>query len=204
MTLQTFNALLDRWIYAILMIGLMWLGRHIDGTLWDYSLTLQGFTIEECYRLVTGHFMHVGSEHVWQNAEGLALITIIFCTDKAPLKHLFGVTVLAMIAINGLFYFDMSKEAEHYVGYSAILFAIAGYSGVRQISIVPSLGKIFLFLVCLSIGRDVIYYSDSMIAIDAHILGFIVGMIFALFFRPTVDSIPQIDDTASITNWRTK
>lgn len=191
------NVMLDRWIYTALMIGLMGIGHNIDVTVLDYSLTLQGFSIEEGYRLVTGHFMHFGSDHFWLNLAGLVLITVIFFNDKARLKHLLAVTMLAMVVIDGLFYYNMSKTATHYLGYSGILFAIAGYSGIRSVNLRPMLGIPFMCSACALILRDLYYYSDSLLAIDAHITGFIVGIIYALFFQPSVDSIPQLEDTAS-------
>ena len=81
------------------------------------------------YRLVSGHFIHLGWQHYALNMLGLVLGTWLFGPDRAPLEWTIAGVVLAFICGLGLLLF--SPDVRWCVGLSGVLhgFMILGFGG---------------------------------------------------------------------------
>jgi rhomboid family GlyGly-CTERM serine protease len=98
---------------------------------WQYALRYDRDAIAagEVWRLVTGHFVHLGWKHLALNMAGLALGTWLFAPDRSPRAWLLATFVSALACGVGLWLF--SPEVRWCVGLSGVLHGlmVVGFGG---------------------------------------------------------------------------
>jgi rhomboid family GlyGly-CTERM serine protease len=155
---------------------------------YERELIAQG----EWWRLVTGHIVHLGWQHLALNVMGLALMWALFLPDygwRAWLWILLG----SMIAIDAGFFF-IERDVRWYVGLSGVLHGVmaAGtlaYARRRE----PGAWILLPFLVGKLIYEQLVgtmpYSLDSAggpVVVDAHLYGALGAalVVLALRWRP--------------------
>jgi rhomboid family GlyGly-CTERM serine protease len=88
-----------------------------------------GIAAGEVWRIVTGHFVHLGWSHFALNMAGLGLGTWLFGADRSPRQWLIATLVSAMASGAGLWWF--SPSIEWCVGLSGVLHGlmVVGFGG---------------------------------------------------------------------------
>lgn len=155
-------------------------GREILA--WDRSALAQG----ELWRLVTGHFVHLGWSHLGLNLAGLALVTWIAGEAYGLLR--WAIIALTTIAVIDAGFWYLYEELDWYVGLSGLLHGLlaAGLlAGIRKHD------REALVLALLVIGKlgweqtvGPMPGSESgaggAVIVDAHLYGAIGGLLGAL------------------------
>lgn len=145
-----------------------------------------GVSEGELWRLVTGHFAHLGVSHLALNVAGLVLVWFLVGGAYGALQWSF-VAVFAMLSIDLGFWF-LDERLTWYVGMSGLLHALLSAGILRQLREMPvELGVLAALLVAKiayeqiagplpgsreSAGGDVV--------VNAHLYGVIGGALAAL------------------------
>lgn len=152
------------------------------GLAWD-RLALEG---GEYWRLLSGHFVHLGWSHLALNLAGLGLVTWITGSAYSPLRWLV-IAILTIAAIDAGFWY-LYADLDWYVGLSGLLHGllIAGLvAGVRRRD---REAMVLGALVIAKLGWEQIVgplpgsesTSGGAVIIDAHLYGAIGGLLGAL------------------------
>ena len=152
------------------------------GLAWD-RLALEG---GEWWRLLSGHFVHLGWSHLALNLAGLGLVTWITGSAYSPLRWLL-IAILTIATIDAGFWY-LYADLDWYVGLSGLLHGllIAGLvAGVRRRD---REAMVLGVLVIAKLGWEQIVgplpgsesTSGGAVIIDAHLYGAIGGLLGAL------------------------
>jgi len=136
------------------------------------------------WRLLSGHFDHLGWKHLILNAAFLALLLNLFKPLSGASKTVL-LTLGAMLSISALMWF-FSPEIIWYVGLSGCLYSLL-YYGIALDTRYPLNFRLFA-LVVISIKIlmeqmriDFAMVSDFIsgpVAVDSHLYGAIIGCVF--------------------------
>lgn len=141
----------------------------------------------ELWRLVTGHFVHLGWEHYALNLMGLALMWALFFPDYSPRQWAL-ILAAALVAID-LGFFFVERNLAWYVGLSGVLHGVMAAGTLAYVRrreagawiLVPFLvGK----LAWEQYAGGMPYSADSAggpVVVDAHLYGSIGALLAALF-----------------------
>jgi rhomboid family GlyGly-CTERM serine protease len=140
----------------------------------------------ELWRLVTGHFAHLGPAHLALNLAGLALVWFLVGGAWTALQWSF-IAAFAIASIDLGFWF-LDQDLAWYVGMSGVLHAFLSAGILRQLRNMPvELGALGMLLVAKivyeqvagplpgsreSVGGDVV--------VNAHLYGVIAGALGGL------------------------
>jgi rhomboid family GlyGly-CTERM serine protease len=152
------------------------------GLAWDRPALEGG----EYWRLLSGHFVHLGWSHLALNLAGLGLVTWITGSAYSPLRWLL-IAILTIATIDAGFWF-LYADLDWYVGLSGLLHGllIAGLvAGVRRRD---REAMVLGVLVIAKLGWEQIVgplpgsesTSGGAVIIDAHLYGAIGGLLGAL------------------------
>lgn len=98
---------------------------------WQYAMRYDREAVGsgEVWRLVTGHFVHLGWSHLGLNLAGLVLGTWLFGSDRSPLQWLLATFVSALACGGGLWL--LSPNVGWCVGLSGVLHGlmVVGFGG---------------------------------------------------------------------------
>jgi rhomboid family GlyGly-CTERM serine protease len=152
------------------------------GLAWDRPALEGG----EYWRLLSGHFVHLGWSHLALNLAGLGLVTWITGSAYSPLRWLV-IAILTIATIDAGFWF-LYADLDWYVGLSGLLHGllIAGLvAGVRRRD---REAMVLGVLVIAKLGWEQIVgplpgsesTSGGAVIIDAHLYGAIGGLLGAL------------------------
>lgn len=149
-----------------------------------YEHTL--FETREYWRLLSGHFIHLGWAHFLLNLAGFWLLVFIFIDVEKPLIWAAAVLPVAMGASLGLFLF--SPEVVWYIGLSGVLHGLVVFWAISSYRIGTRSSLIFLLGVAIKLFWEQ-YVADShameatiggQVVYDAHLYGAISGAIVAV------------------------
>ncbi|MEY4589338.1 MAG: hypothetical protein RL497_1414 [Pseudomonadota bacterium] len=143
----------------------------------------------EYWRLFTGQWVHFGFNHSLMNAIGLAIVQYSFL-DELPMRTwaLVQTAVLSAVAF-GLILFN--PEIGIYRGYSGAFIGVLCFSLLHFWRRAPLVALIFFGGLSIKIGLEHlpnydVNYLQSLIgvavAVDAHLYGFIMGIIAEISF----------------------
>ncbi|MBM4196448.1 MAG: rhombosortase [Gammaproteobacteria bacterium] len=138
----------------------------------------------EMYRLVTGHFVHLGWQHYALNMAGLVLGTWLFGPDRHPLEWTLAGILLALACGSGLLAF--SPDVLWCVGLSGVLhgFMILGFGGWALAGDRLALALLVIVIVKMTweqLGGAMPWeaaLSGGRVVTDAHVWGAAGGGIF--------------------------
>jgi rhomboid family GlyGly-CTERM serine protease len=151
-----------------------------------------GLAAGEIWRLLSGHFVHLGWGHLVLNLTALGIMARLFEDVLGRLEWLV-VTAASALAIDlGLYY--VSGTTEWYVGLSGVLHGLLAAGSVKLIVAREAAGPfllalIFAKLVWEQFGGPLPYSefaSGGPVIIDAHLFGAvggIAGLMFAQLVR---------------------
>lgn len=138
----------------------------------------------ELWRLVTGHFVHLGWRHLALNLAGLGLGTWLFGTDRSPRQWLLATLVSALTCGFGLWW--LSPSVGWCVGLSGILHGlmVIGFGGwvlTGEKQAWWLLGVVMIKLWWEKAGGDMPWaesLAGGRVVTDAHLWGAAGGALF--------------------------
>lgn len=175
------------WAFAALS-SLLILGLQFGGEGWREALQYDRPGLEtagEWYRLLTGHWVHLGWHHALMNVTGLWLLALLDVDHTGLRANLLRSLVLCLMV--GLFLYIRHPELQWYVGFSGVLhglFVITLVGGVWRQRSVLALGVLFIL-----IGKLVWeHYHGALtqdalgvpVIVAAHSYGALAGLAYAL------------------------
>ncbi len=149
---------------------------------YDRSALLNG----EYWRLITGHFVHLGWSHLSMNALGLTLIWALF-NNTASDGRWFMVLLLSAVG-SSLLLLWLNPALQWYVGLSGVLHAFFVYGCLNEIHLGRKsswilLGVIFAKLAWEQIAGPLPGSEQSAgghVIVDVHLYGAIFGLLIGL------------------------
>ncbi len=140
----------------------------------------------ELWRLLSGHFVHLGMTHFVLNAAGLVLVMVLVGTAFGPLGWL-GITVFCIAGIDaGLWLLD--SDLVWYVGLSGLLHGLLAAGLVARARIAPLESLVIAGLVAAKILFEQLSgplpgsesTSGGAVVVNAHLYGAISGILAGL------------------------
>lgn len=173
---------------SLLLLGLLMLLLTVAGEVYstalryDQQLILSG----QYWRLISGHFVHLGWGHLMLNLSGFLLIQLLF-QDTLGDKVLLLYTLILSTGISLLF-LSFNPELIHYVGFSGVLHGLLAIGAIQNLQYNKSRNILLLVLIAAKLGWEQIAGalpgSASMaggnVIVDAHLYGAICGTLLAL------------------------
>ena len=178
-------------VYAPIVVSILSLGIFVLAPASTQWLRYQRTYIEqgEYWRLISGHFCHLGGIHLLFNLLGMWLVTLLL---RQVLHHHTWVTVFGFSLLGtsmGLWFF--SPEVIGYVGLSGALHGLVVAGGILD------LRNLFFSNVVLLLGvfgkilwEQSSYYSNSMseligghVLVDSHMYGALSGLLIGLILH---------------------
>ncbi len=140
----------------------------------------------ELWRLLTGHFFHTNEYHLLLNLGGLYLLWGIH--GRFYTKANYSLLWLFVSLFIGLGLYLCSPELEQYVGLSGVLHGVFVWGSLLDIKAKDKTGYLLFIGVWLKIlheqiygaSEDIVSLIDANVAIDAHLLGAVGGLVFAM------------------------
>jgi rhomboid family GlyGly-CTERM serine protease len=174
-----------------LLIALEWAGHPGREYLRYERAGLEG---GELWRLLTGHVVHLGWQHLGLNLAGVALMWVLFAGAYRWWQWLV-IGVAAMLCIDaGLYVF--SPELEWYVGLSGVLHGVMAAGAVaywrRGDSLAWVVAGFLLAKLLWEQWAGALPWGEvsagGAVVVDAHLYGALGGALVASFFRaPRID-----------------
>lgn len=169
-------------VFISLLAVLCHLFNHKLVDLLGYNVNL--ISKGEVWRLITGHFLHTNNAHLLLNLAGL---TLLWCLHGQyfKTKHYLMMFLSCGLLTSIMLYF-FSPDLIKYVGLSGVLHSVFVIGAIKDIQHNLTSGYLLLLGVAAKIIHEQMYGADSEIsaliaanvAIDAHLLGAISGIIF--------------------------
>ncbi|MFZ5722415.1 MAG: rhombosortase [Pseudomonadota bacterium] len=145
----------------------------------------------ELWRLVSGHFVHLGAAHLALDTVGLVLLLLFFRDVLAPRDWLLAV-LLGALAI-GLLLWWRDPQVERYVGISGVLHTLLFAGLLLSFRHTPVINGIVFAAMAARLwaeqqpGYDVNYLHDTIggaVLVNAHLYGALTALpLTALLWR---------------------
>ncbi len=152
----------------------------------------------EVWRLLTGHFVHLGWRHFALNAAGLVLVWFLVGDSFRRTEWLFVALFSVATMDLGLWYFDPALQ--WYVGLSGLLHGLLAAGLVEKLR-KPDIEMIALAVLLLAklaweqLGGPLPGSESAAggaVVVDAHLFGALGGVLAAMAMRIRVRSAPPI------------
>lgn len=176
-------------VIVALLGGVMFLALHwvVAERLVTLAYVRTAIADGQWWRLLSGHFVHFTLYHAVMNAIGLLLVNAVLLY-RQTLFLLLSVNLFLPVFISlGLWWFY--QDIDQYRGYSGVLYGLIAAGLILEWKTNKGLYGIALVLVAAKIAYeqlptyDVNYLVAEIgvpVAIEAHLLGFLGGVAFAL------------------------
>lgn len=148
-----------------------------------------GLAAGEYWRLLTGHLVHLGWEHLAMNVAALLVMAVLF-EGVLKTRHWLQSVVVAALAIDaGLYWLD--AEVVWYVGLSGVLHGILAAGGLalwrRRAAVGPLILAALLAKLVWEHWRGPVPFSESTaggpVIVAAHLFGAAGGLVWFGFER---------------------
>ena len=152
------------------------------------AFSRQGIEAGEIWRLLSGHFVHLGWSHLALNLVGLLLVWYLVAETYTVRAWLVILAVVVAGIDLGLWLFE--PQLEWYVGLSGVLHGFFAAGAVRWLWRREAEGLILaLFLVGKLVWEQVygalpmsVSSSGGPVVVDAHLYGAVTGTVVAVLF----------------------
>lgn len=136
----------------------------------------------ELWRIITGHFVHNGWEHLWLNILALIIIYLLIF-PYVNIQILWTSFIVSCLGIS-LFLFMFMDELEWYVGLSGVLHSLLTLGSIAAIINGRKEFFILLFFIFAKVIFEQFYGSlsqnfteiEGTIIVNAHLYGVIIGL----------------------------
>jgi len=141
----------------------------------------------EIWRIITGHFVHLGWKHFIMNIAGLILIWLLFGRLMPTLKWALCIIINALFISIGFIIFN--KDLNWYVGLSGVLhgmFVCGAIASLAQgyraeaLLLILLIGKLVWEQLQGSLPGSAMFAGGDVV-VDAHLYGAVIGAVCAAF-----------------------
>jgi rhomboid family GlyGly-CTERM serine protease len=149
----------------------------------DRSAILDG----EAWRLLSGHFVHLGWPHYAMNMAALVLIWLLFRRQWTSAEFALVVGAGALAISVGLLCWQL--QLDYYVGFSGVLHGLFMFGAVRALRKPPRLeAALLLGALLFKLGWErwngalpgSAQWAGGAVIVEAHLYGAIAGLVLAL------------------------
>jgi rhomboid family GlyGly-CTERM serine protease len=152
----------------------------------------------ESWRLITGHFAHLGWSHLLLNSVGMLLVW--FLIGSAYSLRSWVVIACVTLATMGVGFWVLNPELYWYVGMSGLLHGLLLAGIVARLKNIDAETVVLLLLVIAKIGWEQFSgpvpgsesTSGGPVVVDAHLYGAVGGVLGAFLTRIRVKSSASI------------
>jgi rhomboid family GlyGly-CTERM serine protease len=170
------------WLSAVVLAGFLLVLGGEPARLWA-RYDRSGLEAGQIWRLVTGHFAHLGGPHWLLNMLALAMLRWLLGPGLGLWEWIL-IFAISMLTIDGGLYF-LSPEVAWYVGLSGILHAVAVVTGVRLAARERWLGVSLLVGLALKVASEQYFGASEWsvaaagggVVVDAHLYGALGGVL---------------------------
>jgi rhomboid family GlyGly-CTERM serine protease len=154
---------------------------------WQWDVSWQNSLIHsgEYWRIFTGHWQHLGWNHWWMNALGIVLILWLLPELLYRMRWLLGIFLGSIVISLGL----MLTPLQGYVGFSGILYVWFFQGLLVDKTLTLPIKLALMSMVVLKMLMEQLWpdindstadYIGGSVAIDAHVLGSMAGVVLAV------------------------
>jgi len=152
----------------------------------------------EFWRLLSGHFVHLGWGHYWLNAAGLILVWFLVGHALTPLQWLGGLAGI-IVGIDAGFWF-LDPQLAWYVGLSGALHGLLVGGLLVTWREAPGENLLVLGLIAAKLTFEQIVgplpgsesAAGGSVVVNAHLYGAVAGAVLAIAYRIRVRTAPAI------------
>jgi len=150
------------------------------------------------WRVLTGHFAHLGPSHFVLNMAGLLLTWLLVGSYFCRWQWWLIVAVSALGISAGFWFVD--RDMLWYVGLSGVLHALLAAGALRGLTIAPVESAILLALVVVKLSYEQFFgavpgshaLSGGNVIVNAHLYGAILGLIVAALLKRSTSTGARI------------
>lgn len=159
----------------------------VQGLPSDFSFSRTAIIKGQWWRFFSGHFVHFTLHHAVMNAAGLLTVAVALLY-RQPLAVIGAINVFLPLWISTGLWWQFA-DVEQYRGYSGVIYGLIAAGLIWEWPNSKRIYSFALLLLCGKIayeqlpGYDVDHLIEEIgvpVAIEAHLLGFTGGIIFAL------------------------
>jgi rhomboid family GlyGly-CTERM serine protease len=180
-------------LLALLLAAIVlpqWLGGDALAIALRYDRT--AVTTGEFFRLLTGQFVHLDRLHAFANAAGAVMIWALVGGAFSAGRWLWVIVMSLLTVAAGLWW--LSPEVAWYVGASGMLHGLLAAGAVTQAARGDPLARLVLLIVAAKLlweqwSGPLPFAGDSVVVVDAHLYGFVGGVLAAILRRPAQTSL---------------
>jgi rhomboid family GlyGly-CTERM serine protease len=152
-----------------------------SGNLW-FRYDRDAIMAGEIWRIITGHFVHLGWKHFIMNVAGLILIWLLFGRLMSTWKWTVCIIVNALFISIGFILFD--KDLNWYVGLSGVLHGMFVCGAIASIVLGYRAEALLLLLLVGKLIWEQLQgalpgsasFAGGDVVVDAHLYGAIIGL----------------------------
>jgi rhomboid family GlyGly-CTERM serine protease len=142
----------------------------------------------EYWRLLSGHFAHLGNHHMWLNLAGLLLVWLLVGRQYST-RQWYAVAAISIVVMDAGFWV-LDSDMSWYVGLSGLLNGLLIGGAIRGMRAVPVESIVICSLVFAKILYEQFYgplpgsesVSGGTVIVNAHLYGAVGGGLAAFFF----------------------
>jgi len=146
----------------------------------------------EYWRLLTGHFLHLGNTHLVLNMAGLVLVWLLVGRYFGRIQWLAVILVILTVMTTSFWFID--EHLLWYVGLSGLLHGLLVAGAIRGYRVLPSESAIICVLVAGKLAWEQFSgplpgsesVSGGAVVVNAHLFGAIGGVVAALITARSV------------------
>ncbi len=154
----------------------------------DRPLIEQG----QWWRLISGHFTHLGWSHFWLNMAGMGLVAVFFSAYQSDRYWAAAIIFISFFCSVGLM---LDHQLDRYVGFSGVLHGLFILGGRLEMQRYKLSGMVLLAVIVGKLIWEQMYGalpgSESMtggrVAVNAHLYGALAGGFFIFIMRYVPD-----------------
>jgi rhomboid family GlyGly-CTERM serine protease len=146
----------------------------------------RAFMPEQWWRIFTGQFMHSNWTHLLLNVMGIVFIWILHAEHRSPTQYLCHICFLALWTGLGIWLF--CPDIAIYTGLSGLLHGVIVWGALKDIQVGMRSGALLFIGIWAKLAWEQIQgpsaqvgeLIESRVAIEAHLLGAIGGVVLSL------------------------
>ncbi len=186
------------WLPAAILIAAALLLPGGDGVREQLRFERAAIGDGELWRLISGHFVHLGTGHFLLNAFGLGLVW--FLTGRFLDWSQWALAMAVAIAVIDLGLWHLNPALQWYVGLSGVLHALLAAGFVAGLSPRRRELPLLAFVLILKIAWEQVVgplpgsepSSGGPVVVDAHLYGIVAGIVSGAWVRIRVRSASSI------------
>jgi rhomboid family GlyGly-CTERM serine protease len=177
------------WFSLLVLVVILTTASFGDALTQVLSLKRDMINQGEWWRIITGQFVHLTTNHTLLNATGYIILCFGFRKEVTATEEMITLFI-ASIGV-GLGIYWLNPEMAWYAGLSGAIYGLLVSNSIIGIKKTPYLSAFFLFFVITKLiyeqffalpDRAAASLIGGEVAIDSHLYGAIVGIIPGLFW----------------------